>query len=76
MTKEDFLKNFANQFDDTDSSELTFETNFKELEEWSSLVALAVMNMIGKKHAVKLRPEEMKTANTIQELYDLVNSKL
>ena len=76
MTKEDFLKNFANQFDDTDVSELMFETNFHELEEWSSLVALAVMNMIGKKYEVKLKPEEMKTVNTIQELYDLVNSKL
>ena len=76
MTKEDFLKNFANQFDDTDASELTFETNFRELDEWSSLLALAVMNMIGKKYNVKLKPEEMRETNTIQELYDLVNSKL
>ena len=76
MTKEDFLKNFANQFDDTDASEIMFETNFRNLEEWSSLVALAVMNMIGKKYEVKLRPEEMKTSNTINELYNLVNSKI
>ena len=76
MTKEDFLENFANQFDDTDVSELTFETNFKELEEWSSLTALAVMNMIEKKYGVKVSPEEMKNVNTVQELYDLVNSKL
>ena len=76
MTKEDFLKNFANQFDDTDASEITFETNFRELDEWSSLLALAVMNMIGKKYDVRLNPDEMKTANTVQELYDLVNSKL
>ena len=74
MTKEDFLKNFANQFEDTDVSELMFETNFRELDEWSSLLALAVMNMIGKKYNVKLKPEEMRTANTIQELYDLVNA--
>ncbi|MFV0467963.1 MAG: acyl carrier protein, partial [Dysgonomonas sp.] len=74
MTKEDFLKNFANQFDDTDASELTFETNFRDLEEWSSLLTLAVMNMIGKKYNVKLKPEEMQMASTVQELYDLVNS--
>jgi len=76
MTNENFLKNFANQFDDTDASEITFETNFRELEEWSSLTALAVMNMIGKKYDVRLNPDEMKTAKTVQELYDLVNSKL
>ena len=72
MEKQNFLKNFANQFDDTDASELLFETNFRELDEWSSLIALAVMNMIGKKYGVKLNPEEMKTANTIEELYNLV----
>jgi len=76
MENLDFLKNFANQFDDTDASEITFETNFRELDEWSSLLALAVMNMIGKKYNVRLNPDEMKTAKTIQELYDLVNSKL
>ena len=76
MTKEDFLKNFANQFDDTDASELTFETNFRELDEWSSLTALAVMNMVDKRYDVKLKLEEMQTANTIQELYDLANSKV
>lgn len=75
MEKQEFLKNFASQFDDTELSEFSFETNFRELEEWSSLNALAVMNMIGKKYGVILKSEEMKQANTIQELYDLVNSK-
>ena len=76
MIKEDFLKNFTNQFDETDASELTFETNFKELDEWSSLLSLAIMNMVGKKYNVKLKPDDMQVANTIQELYDLVYSKI
>lgn len=71
----DFIKNFGNQFDDTDVSEFTPETRFRELEEWSSLNALAVMNMIAKKYEVKLTPEAMKATQTIQELYDLVMSK-
>lgn len=71
----DFIKNFGNQFDDTDVSEFTPETRFRELEEWSSLNALAVMNMIAKKYGVKLTPEAMKATQTIQELYDLVMSK-
>lgn len=75
MEMKDFIKNFGNQFDDTDVTGFTPETNFRELEEWSSLNALAVLNMIGKKYEVILRPDEMKTANTIQELFDLVNSK-
>lgn len=71
----DFIKYFANQFDETDLSEFTPETRFRELEEWSSLIALAVLNMIAKKYGVKLLPDEMKPTQTIQELYNLAASK-
>jgi len=76
METNDFIKNFAAQFDDTDASEITLETRFRELDEWSSLNALAVLNMIGKKYGIILKLEEMKPTNTVQELFDLVQSKL
>ena len=76
MDANEFIKNFAAQFDDTDASEFNMETRFRELDEWSSLNALAILNMIGKKYSVILKPEEMKPTNTVQELFDLVQSKL
>jgi len=76
METKDFISNFAAQFDDTDASEFTMETKFRELEEWSSLNALALLNMISKKYDVLLKADEMKTANTVQDLFDLVQSKL
>ncbi|MEI6555571.1 MAG: acyl carrier protein [Paludibacter sp.] len=72
----EFIKNFAAQFDDTDASEFTMETRFRELDEWSSLNALAIMNMIGKKYSVLLKADEMKQTKTVQELFDLVQSKI
>ena len=75
MDANEFIKNFAAQFDDTDASEFTMETRFRELDEWSSLNALAILNMIGKKYSIVLKPEEMKPTNTVQELFDLVSSK-
>ena len=75
METDEFINNFASQFDETDAAEFTLETRFRELDEWSSLNALAILNMIGKKYGVILRPEEMKPTNTIQELYDLMKSK-
>jgi acyl carrier protein len=75
MEANDFIKNFAAQFDDTDASEFTLETRFRELDEWSSLNALAILNMIGKKYSVILKPEEMKPTQTVQELFNLVQSK-
>ena len=76
METTEFVKNFAMQFDDTDVSEFTLETHFRELDEWSSLNALAILNMISKKYSVNLKAEEMKLTNTVQELYELVQSKL
>jgi len=76
MESTDFIKNFADQFDDTDASEFTLETRFRELDEWSSLNALAILNMIGKKYSVFLKPDEMKPILTVSELFELVQSKL
>lgn len=76
MNTNEFLKNFADIFDDTDISEFSQETEFRNLDEWSSLHALAALNMIEIKYSIKLDPSEMKGTNTIQELYNLVISKL
>lgn len=72
---EDFIKNFANQFDDTDMSEFKPDTKFRDLDEWSSLTGLAIMNMIEKKYSVKLTVMDLRRANTIEELYHVVVNK-
>lgn len=72
---EEFIKNFAAQWDETEMSEFTPECVFHDLEEWSSLVGLAILNMIVKKYGVKVAPAELKACVTIKDLYDLVESK-
>lgn len=73
---EEFIKNFSAQWDETEASEFTPECEFHELEEWSSLVGLAILNMIAKKYGVKVAPAELKAAITIADVYQLVQSKL
>lgn len=72
---QEFVAHFANQFDDTEMDVFTPETSFRELEEWSSLVGLAVMNMIAKKYEVKITPAELRSVETIEALYNLVAAK-
>ena len=76
MEIKDFVRNFAEQFDETDAAVFTPELTFRELEEWSSLTGLAILNMIAKKYGVKVAPAELKAAVTIKDVYDLVQSKL
>lgn len=76
MKKNDFIHNFAAQFDDTEESVFTLETRFRELDEWSSLNALAILNMIEKKYSVLIKSDEMKKTNTIYELFDLIQTRI
>lgn len=71
----DFIENFTNQWDETELEVFTPECVFHELEEWSSLTGLAILNMIDKKYSVKVTPAELKACVTIQDVYDLVQSK-
>lgn len=71
---EKFLEFFAEQFDELHTT-LSPETRFRELEEWSSLVALLIITMVDEEYGIVLPPEEMRKTQTIQELYNLVQSK-
>lgn len=75
MEIKDFMTNFSNQFDDTEYDLFTPNTIYRDLDEWSSLTALAVINMIEKKYDVKINNDEIKKTTTIQDLYNLVISK-
>jgi acyl carrier protein len=70
----DFIKNFADQFENTDQSEFSAQVRFRELEEWSSLIALSVIAMVSEEYDVTLTGDAMRKTQTLQELYDLVKS--
>ena len=76
MEIKEFIENFANNFDDTDVADFTPETKFRELEEWSSMLALSTMAMVCEEYDVELSPEEMRNANTIEDLYIATKSHL
>ena len=75
MEIKEFIQNFASQFDDTDASEFTANTEFRDLEEWSSLTAFSVIAMVDDEYGVTLKGDEMRGAKTIEELFNVVKSK-
>ena len=75
MEREDFLENFASQFDETDVSLIQFETIFKDSDEWSSLLALSIIAMADEEYNVKLKGDDIKNSHTVEDLYDLVASR-
>lgn len=60
MEMKEFVSNFAAQFDETEESVFTPETRFREIEEWSSLVALSVIAMVDEEYDVTLKGDDIK----------------
>lgn len=75
MELKTFIENFAAQFDETDASVFTAETKFRDLDEWSSLIALSVIAMVDEEYDVQLKGDDMRSANTVEELFNIVESK-
>lgn len=75
MDIKEFIEKFADIFDDTDVTTLSPETKFRELDEWSSLSVLGVIAFADEEFDVELAGNEIRQANTIQELFDLISSK-
>lgn len=76
MELNDFIQNFADQFDDTPASEFKPATVFHQMDEYSSLIALSIISMVDEEYGVTLSGNEMKSAITIEDLYNIVKSKV
>lgn len=76
MELNQFVENFAAQFDETDAELIKADTNFRELEEWSSLIGLSLIAMVDEEYDVTLKGDDIRNANTVEDLYNTVKSKL
>ena len=75
-TLDEFVALFAEQFDDTDVSEIKAETVFHDLDEWSSLIGLSVIAMVDEEFDVALKGDDVKNSVTIEDLYNRVIMRL
>ena len=75
MELKDFIANFANQFDDTDASEIQENTKFHELEEWGSLVGMSVIAMAKTQYGKTVTGKEIRECETVKDLFNLISSK-
>ncbi len=76
MKLEEFILNFADQFENTDASEIKAETVFKELDEWSSLIALSVIAMVDEEYEVTLKGDDIRNSTTVEDLFNAVKAKM
>lgn len=75
MELKDFVANFANQFDDTDPSEITAETEFHDLDEWSSLTGMGIIALAKTEYGKLITGKELRECVTVEDVFNLIASK-
>lgn len=75
MDLNEFIANFAEQFDDTDVSEINASTEFHELEEWSSLSGMGVIAMAKTLYGKTITGAELRVCVTVKDVFNLISNK-
>ena len=75
MEIEVFLGKIKAEFnEDYEIGDLGLDDNIKNMDWWSSMHALVIIALIDTEYDVMLEPSQMKTANTVRELFTLINN--
>ena len=72
MELKEFIENLAEQFDDTDITEIQPNTEYQELDEWSSLTAMSIIAMVKTQFGKTITGREIRKCQTVEELFNLV----
>ncbi len=74
MEIKEFIEKFAEAIEVENAETLTAETNFKELEEWSSLAGLLLIAFFDEEFDKQIGDSDIKPISTIGELYQLASA--
>jgi acyl carrier protein len=75
MELNEFVVNFADQFDDTDPEEIKAETKFHDLDEWSSLTGMGVIALAKTEYGKTITGAELRACVTVEDVFNLIASK-
>lgn len=75
MELQNFIQNVVDLFDDIDTSNFSALTDFKDNDEWNSLLVLSVIAMVDEEYGIIITSDDIRQAKTIEDLYSIVKSK-
>lgn len=75
MTLDEFVAAFAAEFDDTPEEQFKADTEYKNLDEWGSLVALSIISMVDDQFGKNITGADIRSVETIEDLYNLIIAK-
>lgn len=70
-----FVQDFELLFDEVEVGSITENTVFRDIDEWSSLIALTVIAMVDEEYDIKLSGDDIRTSATVKDLFDKISVK-
>jgi acyl carrier protein len=74
MEIKEFIEKFAEAIEVENAEALAAETEFHELEEWSSLSVMLVIAFFDEEFDKQVGDKEIRQATTIQDLYNIATA--
>lgn len=75
MSIEEFTKQLEAEFDDIEPGTIRPDTDYRNIKGWSSMHALIVIAFVDANFDIILTGSDLKTTQTIRDLYNLVQAK-
>ena len=75
MELKEFVEKFIEQFEDTDPSEISAETNYRDLDEWSSLMGMVIIAFVKTEMGKTVTGDELKSCKSVEDLYNHIMAK-
>lgn len=75
MDLNEFVAQFAEQFDETDASEITASCEYHNLDEWCSLTSMSIIAFVKTSMGKSITGKEIRECDTVEELFNLIQSK-
>lgn len=75
MKEENFIEQFKEALEMEGDQHVKMSDEFKQFEEWDSLARLSLIALLDEEYEVEIESKELEALNSVQDLFDLVNSK-
>jgi len=72
MEINNFIRKFAEQFEETDVSEFKPDTEFRTLVDWNSMVALSIIAMVDEEYGITIKGDDIRKSTTVYDLFNIV----
>ncbi len=75
MSLDDFVKRFADEFEDMEEGAISADTVFTELDGWNSLSTLGIIAMVKMEFNLNITADEIRACDTVKDLFDFIQEK-